>query len=118
MFGETPNDSMRHADLFDFRECPRLDPPGISETPGQTEAEGRPIVVRQPPDVPHALLVRRDRRECPCGKAPAGRPLDTPIAVGIIGPVPGQRLPGRRRMKGCCVNSRATGARRPVQRFA
>ena len=49
MFVETLSASLRHADLFDFCECPRPDPRGFSETPAQTEAEGRPIVVRHPP---------------------------------------------------------------------
>lgn len=34
-FFETPNDSRRHADLFDFCEHPYPDPRGISETPGE-----------------------------------------------------------------------------------
>ena len=49
---------------FFFCESPRADRLGISETRAQTEAEGRPIVVRLPPDAPYALLVRRDQREC------------------------------------------------------
>jgi hypothetical protein len=46
MYIETPNDSRRHADLFDFSEISHRDSRGISETPAETEAEGRPIVVR------------------------------------------------------------------------
>jgi hypothetical protein len=60
MFVETPYFSPRHADLFDFCECPRPDPRGISETPAQTEAQPSPIVVRQPPDAPYALPVRHE----------------------------------------------------------
>jgi hypothetical protein len=41
MFVETPNSSLRHADLFDFCECPRPDPRGISETPVEAEIDER-----------------------------------------------------------------------------
>lgn len=46
MFVETPNSSLHQADLFDFCECPRPDPHGISETPAEAEAEVRPVAVR------------------------------------------------------------------------
>jgi hypothetical protein len=46
MFVETPDSSLRRSDLFDFSECPRPDPRGISETPTEAEAEVRQIVVR------------------------------------------------------------------------
>jgi hypothetical protein len=46
MFVETLNASLHHADWFDVRECPHPDPPGISETPAQTEAQARPIIAR------------------------------------------------------------------------
>jgi hypothetical protein len=64
MFVETPNDSRRDADVADFCEMPHRDLTGITEAPAEAEAEVRPIVVRQPPDAPYALLARRDQREC------------------------------------------------------
>ena len=46
MFIETPDDSQHDADLFDFCEFSHPGSWGISETPAETEAEVRPVVVR------------------------------------------------------------------------
>ena len=102
MFVETPNSSLRHADLFDFCECPRPDPRGISETPARRKRrDARPSCGNHLRTA--RALVRRSAR----------MPLDTLVAAGIIGPVRrGTSACGLLRA-GVALTWRADGERRP-----